>query len=237
MKIESAWFSRRGSKQQNEDAALPPTNSHDSWWAAVADGMGGHPGGEVASRTAIDVVRSTIQAVPNVRVSEMFRSIQLELKDIASKRPEFSKMGTTLSVVGIRDQAGSVGHVGDSRVYHLRADGIIDRTVDQTEVQQLLERGVLSRAAARRYPRKNILLSVLSPGREYTLHESSFQITAGDRIIIVTDGVSSKVLRQEIRDLSLLHSKPNSFCDALRETIEQRHPNDDYSAICINCND
>lgn len=142
-------------------------------------------------------------------------------------------MGTTLSLIHFKDYKAEVGHVGDSRIYHLRGDGIVDRTVDQTEVEQLVQQGVLSRARALRYPRRHVLLSVLSPDRSYDLYKSVFEIKVGDRLVLLTDGVSSKLLRREVRDLSRQQLTPQSFCDALAHEIEHRTPEDDYSAVCI----
>jgi serine/threonine protein phosphatase PrpC len=142
-------------------------------------------------------------------------------------------MGTTLSLIRLNGSAVEVGHVGDSRIYHLRADGIVDRTVDQTEVEQLIQQGILSKARARHYPRRHVLLSVLSPSKTYKLYRSSFDLTLGDRLILLTDGVSSKLLRKEIRDLSLHHPNAQSLALALENEINLRNPDDDYSAICI----
>jgi PPM family protein phosphatase len=142
-------------------------------------------------------------------------------------------MGTTLSLVRLYGATAEVGHVGDSRIYHLRSDGLVDRTVDQTEVEELVQRGVLSRGRARRYPRRHVLLSVLSPSRKYDLQRQQFNIQNGDRLLLITDGVSPKMLRREIRDLSLKKQNPQLFCDALADEIEKRGPQDDYSAICV----
>jgi protein phosphatase len=166
-------------------------------------------------------------------IARLFGEAQERLKLIASEKPDLADMGTTLSVISISNKIANVGHVGDSRIYHLRSEGIVDRTVDQTEVEQLVQQRVLSKASARRYPRRHVLLSVLSGNRDYELHREQFDIQEGDRLLLLTDGVSSKVLRQEIRDMSRQHSDTKSFCAALADEIEKRMPQDDYSAICL----
>lgn len=233
MKIESAYFSRKGRKDRNDDSVLPLICSNGTWWAAVADGMGGRAGGDIASTAVIDEIKSSIEIRHEADLSKLFSLAQTHLQTIAKNNPEWASMGTTLSLISISGRVAEVGHVGDSRIYHLRGDGIVDRTVDQTEVEQLVQQGVLSRARARRYPRRHILLSVLSPSREYELHKERFEIVEGDRLLLLTDGVSSKILRREIRDLSLEKSSPQSFCDVLAAEIERRSPQDDYSAICL----
>ena len=233
MKISSSYFSRRGRKSENEDAALPPVFHGGAWWTAVADGMGGQAGGQIASNAAIATIRASVEADSPPSIPALFDSIRDKLKEIVSEQPDISRMGTTLSLVRIQNQLAHIGHVGDSRIYHLRNEGIITRTVDQTEVQELVERGVLTKANARRYSRRNILLSVLSAERDYDLLEDSFEIRGGDRVVLTTDGVSSKVLAKELRDLSLECDNPKIFCDELLKKIELRNPSDDYTAICL----
>jgi protein phosphatase len=233
MKIDYAYFSRKGQKDRNDDSVMPPICSGGNWWSAVADGMGGHPGGSIASATVIDAIKTSIEIRDEADISKLFLDAHERLHGAANENPELASMGTTLSLIRLFGNTGEVGHVGDSRIYHLRSDGIVDLTVDQTEVEQLVQQGVLTRARARHYPRRHVLLSVLSASREYELHRETFDIKQGDRFVLLTDGVSSKILRREIRDLSLQHSNAKSFCDALVSEVERRSPQDDYSAICL----
>jgi serine/threonine protein phosphatase PrpC len=237
MNVQGAFFTKKGRHEKNEDAVLPGRFSQGSFWAAVADGMGGHEGGEVASAAVIEEVERRTGDPSGVTIAELFESAHRRLREIGDKQPNLRKMGTTLSLVQIRGDTARVGHVGDSRIYHLRADGILDRTVDQTEVRELIERGVLRKADAKRYPRRNVLLSVLSPDRNYELYETAFQIARGDRILLLTDGVSTNVMRREIRDMSLAHRTPQLFCDALVGEIKTRLPEDDYTAVCLDITD
>ncbi len=233
MKIESAYFSKKGNKDRNEDSVLPLFDFDGAFWAAIADGMGGRPGGDVASRTVIDAIKEAISSRQEADMSKLFSIAQDCLRVIADEKPDLIAMGTTLSLLRLSKDKAEVGHVGDSRIYQLRSDGLVDRTVDQTEVEQLVQQGVLNRVNARRYPRRHILLSVLSASKEYDLHTETFEIKAGDRLVLLTDGVSSKMLRKEIRDLSLQEKSPQLFCDALAKEIEKRLPRDDYSAVCL----
>jgi PPM family protein phosphatase len=233
MKIVSAYFSRSGPKRDNQDSVLPLLEVGGSYWAAIADGMGGHAGGAIASRTATDALRAKIELNKEVEIPRLFSFVHEMLSAAARQRPDLQGMGTTLSLIRIFEGKGFVGHVGDSRIYHLRGNGLVDRTIDQTEVEQLIQRGVLNRANARQYARRNILLSVLSPEKTYDLHEETFDIKKGDRLILLTDGVSSKLLRQEIRDLSLEYSNAEEFCRVLASRIDERAPRDDFSAICL----
>lgn len=233
MKIDYAYFSRQGHKERNDDFLLPPSDLGGAWWSAIADGMGGRPGGRVASEAAINAIRVAIETQHETDMSKLFSYAQGRLRTIANENPTLASMGTTLSLIRLFGSTGEVGHVGDSRIYHLRSDGLVDLTVDQTEVEQLVQQGVLTRARARHYPRRHILLSVLSASRDYDLHRMTFDVKEGDRFVLLTDGVSSKILRREIRDLSLQQPNVRLFCDALVSEVERRSPQDDYSAVCM----
>lgn len=232
MKIDSFFFSLVGQKSENEDAVLS-RGTADGWWAAIADGMGGRAGGKIASSTAIAEVEASISKSPPPSIPTIFASVKRQLELEAQKNAELSRMGTTLSLVAIKENNANVGHVGDSRIYHLRNEGIVGRTIDQTEAQELIARGVLSKADARRYSRRNILLSVMSPTSDYQLLEEHFEVLKGDRLILVTDGISSKMFAREIRDLSLESKTAQVFCEKLAQEVGSRDPTDDYSAICI----
>ncbi len=233
MKVFGAHFSRKGKKDRNEDSLLPLFEAKDRWWAAIADGMGGRPGGEIASKTVIDAIGADIREGHDSNINQLFSRAQKALQRVASENPLFKDMGTTLSILCIEGRSAKVGHVGDSRIYHLRSEGLEDRTIDQTEVEELLQRGILTRQSARRYPRRNVLLSVLAANRPFDLYLNNFEVKGGDRLVLLTDGAHSKVLRREIRDLSLRMESPSAFCDALAQEIANRSPNDDFSAICV----
>jgi protein phosphatase len=233
MTIDSYSFSSVGKKAENEDAALSRNAQNGTWWAAIADGMGGQAGGRTASTTAVAVVDSVIDKTPEPSMDEIFSEVRRQLQRRSEECPELSRMGTTLTLLAIAGTQARVGHVGDTRIYHLRNEGILARTVDQTEVQELITRGVLSKASARRYSRRNILLSVLSPTSEFQLFQTSFEVQRGDRLVLCTDGISSKIFAKELRDLSLECKTAQEFCARLMKEIESRNPTDDYSAICI----
>ncbi|HET7679903.1 MAG TPA: protein phosphatase 2C domain-containing protein [Xanthobacteraceae bacterium] len=233
MQIQAASFCRRGQKQTNDDSVLPLLQANGAWWAAVADGMGGHPGGALASSHVIDVIRAEIESSRQADIANLFARAQQSLSALARERPEFATMGTTLSLLRLTPRGGEIGHVGDSRIYQLRSENWVARTVDQTEVEQLVQRGVLTRAEARYYPRRNILLSVLSASTDYRLQRETFDIRARDRFVLLTDGVTENLLPEEIRDLSLGAKDVQALCDAIQAEVENRSPHDDYTALCL----
>jgi len=166
-------------------------------------------------------------------MSALFESVLESLKAQAATRPELSDMGCTLTILRVAEGEASVGHVGDTRIYQLRGIGILTRTIDQTELQHLLDQGIISKRQAPQYRRKHILLSALSPSSVYQLHTQKFDVLPGDRILLLTDGAYGLVPRQEIRDISLKSRSASDFCEAFLKEIENRNPVDDASCVCI----
>jgi serine/threonine protein phosphatase PrpC len=124
MKVDCAHFSREGRKTANEDSLMLPFSFRGVWWAAIADGLGGRPGGAIASMTATEAISAAIKAQHRTDIAALFTAAQNQLKVVAASKPELSSMGTTLSLIRLNSHSAQVGHVGDSRIYHLRGDGI-----------------------------------------------------------------------------------------------------------------
>lgn len=233
MKIDSAFMTHAGRRGPNEDAIMPTVIYGEECWSAIADGMGGTPGGDVAAQQVIEALRNLTKQSPQMSMDLLFEQAREQLKEAAIGKPSLTNMGTTLSALLLKDGQGLVGHVGDSRIYQLRKDKLVLRTKDQTEVQHLIDQGILSEARAKRYPRRNILLSSLSPTRIYDLYTNYFDVKARDRIILMTDGVYNVLSHTEIRDFSMISPSSNDLCSLIERKISERGPEDDYSAIVI----
>ena len=99
-----------------------------------------------------------------------------------------------------------------------------------------VEQGVLTRARAKRYHRKHVLLSALSASDEFDFYRNEFSIKHGDRIILMTDGVYNLIPRKQVRDYSVISKTPQIFLENLRKAVEEHGPTDDYTAICAEFN-
>lgn len=213
--------------------------SEDSWvvvekddrilCAAVADGVGSFSGGGAASRIAIEVVSRAIHAMPDVSNMMMFRKV----RDALKAGPKDIRLGTTLTTIVFRGAEAYVGHVGDCRVYHVRGDGIVTRTKDQTEAQHLVDQGVLTPAKAKSYPRANVLLSVMAPEREYELYENVFEIKRGDRVLICSDGFYRIFSKREIVDVSVAAGSFEEFVNNIASELADKTLIDDTTCIAI----
>ena len=231
--MNTASFSEAGRKSVNQDSVLVKQITKTDLVLAIADGMGGKPGGEIASKLALNTVEYVLTNEPSATIEHIFESAHSAITEKARSVEEYSSMGTTLTVVLIRGGSAIVGHVGDCRVYHLREHGIISRTKDQTELQQLLDEGVISKHRAANYHRKNILLSVLSGKLDYTLQKSTFSLKKQDRILLLSDGAYSLLKKIEIRDVSVKAQDIIRLASSLQEIIESKKIIDDYSCVAF----
>ena len=225
-------FTEAGRGKPNQDSILVKRIDDSVTVIAIADGMGGKSGGDVASCIAVTTISNEVDA-SNFSISSIFQKVKEKIEERAIECPDYSEMGTTLTVAVIQGNKVTLGHVGDTRLYHLRNKGIIARTKDQTEVQKLLDDGILNKQRAKNYHRRNVLLSVLTPNRDYELQSTSFNLDTHDRLLLLTDGAYSLASKLELRDLSLVNEDLDTYLDKIKELIESKEIRDDYSVIAL----
>ncbi|MCE9781338.1 PP2C family protein-serine/threonine phosphatase [Shewanella algae] len=235
MRFTAKGFSEAGRGKPNQDAFLIKSIDDNTLVIAIADGMGGTYGGDIASKLAIDVISEQINTQSG-SISSLFSKVKSAIQEKALETPDFERMGTTLTLALIQDNNVTLGHVGDSRLYHLRANGIVSKTKDQTEVQKLLDDGILTKERAKNYHRRNVLLSVLTSSRDYELQMDTFKVEVGDRLVLMTDGAYSLILKKELRDLSLNSSSIDDYLYSIRKMIVSRPIRDDYTVVALEAN-
>ncbi len=191
-------------RQQNEDAAWYD-EAHAIY--AVADGMGGHQAGEVASALAIEAVKRLAQsgAKPDISpMREMVFAAHEAIYTHALRHRECSGMGTTLSVLWRAGHYAYIAHVGDSRIYRLRDGELEQITQDHSFVEELVRAGVLTREEARVHPRRNIITRALGTRGENTPDMLASDVQPGDVWLLCSDGlngmVDDAVIRQTLAD-------------------------------------
>ena len=230
MRVKCAFFSNLGPRKTNQDRVLVPAEDDSTFLiAAIADGIGGAPGGEQAAALAL---RAAARAKSDPDELPKVFSIALRaFRKQALREPELGKMGTTLSIALLVDRMAYIAHVGDTRIYHLRGQGLNNLTEDQTEVATLLRRGVLRKSQAARYPRRGVLLSALSPSGDYEIFRSSARLEVGDRLLLLTDGVYTRVPRRNIANASLASERVETFVAAVERLTIDAEPSDNFTAL------
>ena len=232
MKIEFSSFTNVGPRSSNDDRLLEPLGAADpKLIVAIADGIGGAAGGGEAANIAINKI-SEAGPVPT-KFSEVFSSIVDAIRAQAISSPDLAKMGTTLSAAAIVEDRIFVAHVGDTRIYHLRKSGLNTLTQDQTEIAELVRKGVFTDSQARRYPRRNVLLSALSAEAEFEIYYNEALLREKDRIILLSDGVHQRVTRREILRMSLESSDINMLVNAIERKVAESKPSDNYTLLAI----
>jgi PPM family protein phosphatase len=217
-------------RRVNEDSylAVPPIY-------AVADGMGGHGSGDVASRLAVEALARCVELRP-LFTEAVLHALEEANQVIVSRAEPPSRMGTTVAGLAGLETAGGdqlmVFNVGDSRVYRLAADRIVQLTVDHSEVQELVMAGVLTREQARTHPRRNIVTRAL--GSAPTVHADHWLLpaTGGDRFLICSDGLSGELPDEVILPL-LAVGDPRQAAEALVAAANDAGGRDNVTALVV----
>ena len=190
-------------RQGNEDSAFVSTQL-----IAVADGMGGHAAGEVASRIAAQVLEKlaptlTAQEIDEDSVEDLLmhslHSIDAEIAAVADEEIEKRGMGTTLTALLIRDNKIALLHVGDSRCYRLRGNTLEQLSNDHTVIQELLDQGAISQAEAVEHPQRSMLTQALRGDGDVTPVLQMYEVKKGDRYLLCSDGLSGVLTDKEIK--------------------------------------
>lgn len=234
MRFEIETWSLQASYRDNQDSIeIQLLNDGQLLLAAVADGVGGNDGGEIASRIAVETATASLSSEPHKNFADLFKIICSNLAAEAAKDTTLSDMATTLTIITAKTDSIHFGHVGDTRLYHLRGDGLIQRTKDQTEASLLVEQGIISPRKAKTYARKSVLISALSPTGEFDLQEGSFDIRPSDRILILSDGLYRHTSKLELRDLSKQSSTLKELSQLLYDKYSTQLLEDDASIVLI----
>lgn len=207
----------------------------------VADGMGGHAAGEVASAVAADTLEevfadSADKRTPDIRerLNGAFHEIQQRLIDCCSEDPAKEGMGTTLTALHLsRAGSWSIGHIGDSRAYRLHGSSLEQLTADHTWVQQEVDDGRLSQIAAMGHHLSHILTRVLTDDGESTpdLLEGSAQ--PGDLFLLVTDGLYGMVDDLVIQEILLQNETLARRVERLIDAANTNGGIDNITAVLI----
>lgn len=216
--IELASLSDVGCQRENNEDAL-------SYWepqsdveferkgrlALVADGMGGYEGGQEASRLAVETVQDIYDhhaaGDPRDALLKGFRVAHERIRQYAEAHPEFHGMGTTCTALAVNDFRLYFAHVGDSRLYLLRADSISRLTRDHSYVGRLVESGVLRSDEAEHHPQRHILTAALGAGGEVEADApiNPLVLESGDTLVLCTDGLWGVVQEPEILEVVTRH--------------------------------
>jgi len=185
-------------RETNEDSfiCLPPL-------FVVADGMGGHVAGEIASKMATETIREYIaangkMAGPQVLLERAVSEANTLIFRLAQQRSECSGMGTTVTAVIIDGTKIYWSHVGDSRLYQLRAGQFTQVTEDHSLVGELVRRGNIDKEEALHHPQRNILTRAVGTDEQVCVDSGIAEWSVGDKLLLCSDGLTNMVRDEEL---------------------------------------
>jgi serine/threonine protein phosphatase PrpC len=203
---------------------------HDPLFA-VADGMGGHQGGEVASKLALELLRRAADGGSDL--AEVVREANRAVFSKASEDPGLTGMGTTLTAVVLQGDRLRLAHVGDSRMYRVR-DGSMERiTRDHTVVENLVEKGQLTPREAHIHPQRSILTRALGVEEDVQVDEAEVDIKPGDRLLLCSDGLTGMVGEEDILRILTGNDDPQAASDALVDAANEAGGQDNITAVVL----
>ena len=214
MKI-GAYTDKGKIREINEDNFFVSdfSNQLNGGFCIIADGMGGHNAGEVASRIAIEEIRAYIlqyyqSNMSDKEIIEMLKSSMEKANEIiynkAVENTDCSGMGTTCIICLMHHSYLYIAHVGDSRVYLIRDGDMVQITTDHSIVEELVNSGSITREEAQKHPQKNVITRALGGEKDVEIDIYIQECVRGDKFLICTDGLTNMLANDEI--LSVINS-------------------------------
>jgi len=222
-------------RERNEDACFAGDHVF-----AVADGLGGHRAGEVASDLALGSVRALDQTEPRAAakgVAEAVRKGNRAVHDRAETDDSLRGMGTTMTAVVISGNTAFIAHVGDSRCYLIRGGAITQLSRDHTLVARMVSEGRLTPEQAEAHPQRSVLTRALGADKEVDVDESRFSLIDGDRLLLCSDGLTGMLGDDEIRDFATGGSDLDEICRRLIDAANERGGQDNITVVLIDVSD
>lgn len=230
-------------RHDNQDTfgIFPPDGNNDlpsrGRLFIVADGMGGHKGGKVASELAVRTIGEVYFSNGNESVQESlvnaFHAANEVVSSASKKDPALSGMGTTCVAMVAKGSSVFVAHIGDSRVYHVTRESIFQLTEDHTAVGEMQRRGILTAEEARNHPDRSVLYRALGTKPEAAADVQSELIVFGEEwFVLCTDGLSNMVADDEIHDITVAQP-PQNACNQLVSLANERGGIDNITVIVV----
>ncbi|GAA0460870.1 Stp1/IreP family PP2C-type Ser/Thr phosphatase [Alkalibacillus silvisoli] len=232
-------------REANEDFGGVFYNTDRQLLAIVADGMGGHQAGDVASRLAVEKLKEYWEAALAFKDSEelevwletVIKEANDVLKEHAQNNTECKGMGTTLIAATILGEQIVVAHIGDSRLYHITEETIEQKTEDHSFVNELVLQGQITKEEAESHPRKNVLTRALGTEDEVSVDTLTYPWQSGSYCLLCTDGLTNKLSDGDILDIVSKNETEEEKVDKLLNEANHRGGEDNITVALISFTD
>ena len=220
-------------RDNNEDNYLIMQPKNIQAILAVADGMGGHNAGEVASKVAIDTIKEynfDFKKEITNQIESVVTKANENIFNYSAQKNDYKDMGTTLTLCLIKDNSLSFGHVGDSRLY-VYSDQLNQITTDHSLVNDLVENKTIKPDEAFDHPNKNIITQALGVDRELEIQTGQVDIKANDIVMLCTDGLTDMVRFENIEQVFQQNKDVETILDTLGNKALKNGGNDNITII------
>ena len=214
-------------REKNDDSILvdPPLY-------IVADGMGGHRGGDVASQLALETIEE-LASEGRGTLPDHVRGANRAVWDRSVEDERLSGMGTTLTAAQVDGATALIAHVGDSRAYLLREGKLRQLTTDHTLVERMVKSGEITEAEADVHPHKNVLTRALGTDEEVEVDEDTIALLDGDRLLLCSDGLTGMVTEDQIQAILENSDQPQQAADRLVKAANRAGGIDNISVVVL----
>ncbi|MCB0153537.1 MAG: Stp1/IreP family PP2C-type Ser/Thr phosphatase [Anaerolineae bacterium] len=209
----------------------------------VADGMGGHDHGEVASQLTIDTIQSRFNQLANESppYEEWFRRTIVAANEtvIAHQHDKdlARKMGSTLVMALVVADKAYIAHVGDSRAYHLTNNSMTQITEDHSLVERLIQIGQITREEARTHKQRNVIYSTIGDKAKLQIGFYSVALSPGDRLLLCSDGLTGMLTDEQVLNINRSHVSPGETCQVLVKAANGAGGEDNITVILVEMDD
>lgn len=240
--MEAQFLTDRGQvRDHNEDSGGVYYNASGQMLAIIADGMGGHQAGDVASQMAVSIVKKEWQASNEISSPEKMKEwltnklteVNTAIYELAKEKKEYAGMGTTIVIACGAEDFMTIAHVGDSRCYMHNENGFKQMTEDHSLVNELVKTGQISKEDARFHPRKNVVLKALGTEEQVSADVQSFSFEKGDKLLLCSDGLTDKISNEELSSFIQLDNDLTEMAQNLIDLANDRGGEDNISLIII----
>jgi serine/threonine protein phosphatase PrpC len=241
VEIEIVTLSKQGGRSYNEDV-FGQWNDGRFVACLVADGAGGHGGGDVAAATARSSVLDGFAAAPGLDGEGLRRLLEQANRDVVARQAEGGKLAAmrstvVLAAVDLHDHQLAWAHSGDSRAYLFRGGALVARTTDHSLVQQMVASGMLDEEGARLHPQRNMLLSALGSVDEAPeiAVSAPMPLAVGDVLLLCTDGIWEPLGDEHLLEMLNAAGNPTQWLAAIDQQIKTnaKPGHDNYTALAL----
>lgn len=240
--MQTQFLTDRGQvRDHNEDSGGVYYNVSGQILAIIADGMGGHQAGDVASEMAVSTLKSEWKDLTELSspeqtedwLSDVLQNINTSIYEQAKQHEEYAGMGTTVVVAISGEDFMTIGHIGDSRCYLYNENGFNQVTEDHSLVNELVRTGQITEEDAKFHPRKNIVLKALGTEPHVLADIQSISFEQGDRLLLCSDGLTDKLSNGELSDFVQSSDDIKETAQKMIDLANERGGEDNISLILI----